>query len=93
MLLDRDLAAFYFYLYVPLIESILLMSMYHLTSFHILKSKAHAWYEFTTISQYSILLFMFSLGMGLPSYNNYVGLCVFLFVKTNCNLHLLHITL
>ena len=23
-----------------------------------------------------------SLGMGLPSYNNYVGLCVFLFVKT-----------
>ena len=24
----------------------------------------------------------FSLGMGVPSYNNYVGLCVFLFVKT-----------
>ena len=23
-----------------------------------------------------------SLGMGLPSYNKYIGLCVFLFVKT-----------
>ena len=34
------------------------------------------------LNQYSILLFMFSLGMGLPSYNNYIGLCVFLFVKT-----------
>ena len=34
------------------------------------------------LNQYSILLSMFSLGMGIPSYNNYVGLCVFLFVKT-----------
>ena len=34
------------------------------------------------LNQYSILLSIFSLGMGLPSYNNYVGLCVFLFVKT-----------
>ena len=34
------------------------------------------------LNQYSILLSMFSLGMGLPSYNNDVGLCVFLFVKT-----------
>ena len=25
---------------------------------------------------------MSSLGMGLPSYNRYVGLCVFLFVRT-----------
>ena len=25
---------------------------------------------------------MSSLGMGLPSYNSYVGLCVFLFVRT-----------
>ena len=25
---------------------------------------------------------MSSLGMGLPSYNRYVGLCVFLFAKT-----------
>ena len=31
------------------------------------------------LNQCSILLSMFSLGMGLPSYNNYVGLCVFLF--------------
>ena len=34
------------------------------------------------LNQYSILLSMFSLGMGLSSYNNDVGLCVFLFVKT-----------
>ena len=34
------------------------------------------------LNQYSILLSMFSLGIGLPSYNNDIGLCVFLFVKT-----------
>ena len=34
------------------------------------------------LNQYSILLSMCFISMGLPSYNNYVGLCVFLFVKT-----------
>ena len=34
------------------------------------------------LNQYSILLSTFSVGIGLPSYNNYVGLCMFLFVKT-----------
>ena len=45
------------------------------------------------LNQYSILLSMFSLGMGLPSYNNDVMLCVFLFVKKKSILTLFHINL
>ena len=46
------------------------------------KSKAHVWYEFKIKISIAYCYPCSSLGMGLPSYNNYVGLCVFLFVKT-----------